>query len=301
MPTLTKIPTPPKGATEKSTTAGDDCCMDDRFSQPPNYVTTQTRLKKGKLALKSACDVDNSEIAQFSVASALRKHHRNDKDNNCSNASDIVAVVLSTAIRQAPNTMASHSKPSKSSSNSRIHLLVGDQTLPQGECARVYMSVDGMGGVLERSNSISSPLKENAQVIAGLGQLQPGDVVRWNRLEVRNDYDDEEEVTTAKKRKLSDNNTDEPPNLHRPLLRVKCDLSLSWTDPAAGPSLARLCRITPRQSSMQRQQQEDGYDLEWEHIIHPSMETPKETVLALARWYSANAGPHFSKVCVISV
>jgi hypothetical protein len=156
-----------------------------------------------------------------------------------------------------------------------------------------------MGGVLERSSSISSPLKENAQILTGLGQLQPGDVVRWNRLEVRNDFDDEEEVTTAKKRKLSDNKSDEAPNLHRPLLRVKCDLSLSWTDPATGPSLARLCRITPRQSSMQRQQQEDGYDLEWEHIIHPSMETPKETVLALARWYSANAGPHFSKVCVI--
>ena len=110
----------------------------------------------------------------------------------------------------------------------------------------------------------------------------------------------------GKKRKLTHNNSDDQDipavNRHRPLLSVICDLSLSWRDPAAGPSLARLCRIIPRSSpghGMQQQQlpSSDNYDLEWENIIPPSMDTSKEVVMELASWYCANAMPHFSKVC----
>mmetsp|Transcript_2860 Transcript_2860/g.5312 ORF Transcript_2860/g.5312 Transcript_2860/m.5312 type:complete len:658 (+) Transcript_2860:430-2403(+) len=284
-----------------------DDCNDDRFSQTPNsnnLAQTQTQ-KKGKVTQKYACHVNNSsnysnsEIAPFSIASAIRNHrtHNKEKDisSSSSSATDIVAVVLSSAIRQPPlPVMASHSKTSKNNGCApRIHLLLGDQSLPRGQCARV--------SIVTVSSSNISPGSENVQMTGRLGQLQPGDVVRWNRLEVWKDYKDES-MMPGKKRKLTHNSDDQDipaVNRHRPLLSVICDLSLSWRDPAAGPSLARLCRIVPRSSpghGMQQQQPtSDNYDLEWENIIPPSMDTSKEVVMELARWYCANAMPHFSK------
>jgi len=318
--------------------AADDCCNDDRFSQPPDKLLAESR-KKGGSHNKNASGMNNSSngsldnIAPFSIASAIR-NHRNLHNSHGSKVytsetrthkgtsitTDIVAVVLSTAIRQAPppNIMTTQSNAAKSG-GSRIHLLIGDRSLPRGQCARVSMSissntsaslasllgVDGLGG---RLGTDTSQLKGNAQTTGRLGQLQPGDVVRWNRLEVRNDYEDESVL--GKKRKLSNScNFDEENSLdnrHHPLLSVVCDLVMSWKDPAAGPSLTRLCRIMPNspsthgvQPTMQKQQQCDEYDLDWESIIPPSMETSKDIVMQLASWYCENARPHFSKSTAI--
>ncbi|KAL7531803.1 hypothetical protein ACHAXR_004245, partial [Thalassiosira sp. AJA248-18] len=299
------------------------------------------------------CDINNSSgLDPFSIASAvanLRNLHkeivRTGKDSSSSSgsgsaATDVVAVVLSTTILQAPppNIMPSSRKtPNQVSNNSRIHLLVGDQTLPRGQCARVSLTVssstvsssfasllgiNGMGGRSLESHTTNnmnhvdaSDTKKNAQLTGTrlLGQLQPGDVVRWNRLEVRNDYE-HDDSTSDKKRKLANYPDDEDSTsdntiVHHPLLSVACDLSSSWRDPVAGPLVARLCRIIPKfsysstasgmQSSTQQYQLNDGYDLEWASIIPPSMETSKETVMKLANWYCANARPHFSKSTAI--
>jgi hypothetical protein len=98
---------------------------------------------------------------------------------------------------------------------------------------------------------------------------------------------------------------------------------MSWRDPEAGPTVVRLCRIVPFESSSsafddaldcnanqqpsttaredrdgRRDWRRDGdrFDLAWEGIVPPSMETPRDVVVGLARWYCANARPHFSKV-----
>ena len=133
-----------------------------------------------------------------------------------------------------------------------------------------------------------------------LGHLQPGDIVRWNRLEVRKDYDYEEFTLGEKQRQVTRDNhagdvsaaagTADDDHHHHPLLGVICDLSSSWRDPAVGPSMARLCRIVPDdessrgRSGMRRKQHppSNEYDLEWEDAISPSMDVLKDIVRGLA-------------------
>ena len=316
----------------------EESSSNDRFSQASSRDLDLTRTVGGKAskdgrATKKSREDSAERIVPFSIASAISNHRSlcrsrgtkheirpnkkcNDKRGNGSNATDIVAVVLSTAIHQAP--MPSYSKtPKRSNFGSRVNLLIGDPSLPSGQCARVTMKVspsnisaslasllgiDGMGGINSINSSISSHAKKSSKNAVRLGQLQPGDVVRWNRLEVRNDYEEDKTSSSpglAKKQKLSRNDSNGSNSLssnkcHHPLLSVSCDLSLSWRDPAAGPSLARLCRIIPTTSSANAY----GYDLEWENIIPPNMGTSKELVMGLAGWYCDNARPHFSKVCI---
>ena len=152
-----------------------------------------------------------------------------------------------------------------------------------------------MGGRLRRRPVSSTPTKCNAQTSAGgLGEVQPGDVFRLNRLEVRHDYDNDSIL--GKKRKLTDGNNNDDETVHNPLLSVSCDLVISWRDPAPGPTMARLCRIIPKPSNNctydngkpdANHNQRDGYDLEWEMIIPPSLETSREVVAELASWYCA--------------
>jgi len=205
--------------------------------------------------------------------------------------------------------------PKKSNNNSRIHLYIGDQSLSSsGECARVSMSVssssissslasllgvDGMGGT-RLGNVNQKDEDKSTRQLAGMGQLQPGDVVRLNGFEVRNDYQNES-TAGRKKRKLSNTNTSDEDNLSG-LLSVACDLSLSWRDPTAGPPLIRLCRIIPKsdvgRSTKKIQEKGDNYVLEWENVMPPNIETPKEVVLKLASWYSTNARSHLATVSV---
>lgn len=324
----------------------DDDDDDDRFSQPhqPNNNSNVHKV------------VPLSKNAPYSIASAIRDHRyrqcqcssSNDGNNysamrttTTSWSNDIVAVILSATTRYAPNT----NTPTNSMMTNHyyknttcITLLLGDQSLPPGQCARVtvpasscsnlllstsnnylpssLVGVDGRTGGerLVRSEIRSStlpttPTKSNAQsTLAGrwLGELQPGDVVRLNRLEVRRDYDHEREATGDNK-----NNDDNYDASHHHLLRVACDFAMSWKDPSPGPTLARLCRIIPKSSSKvnnnnniqsampSNQNQCYDYDLEWERIIPPSMETSKATVMELASWYCSNdiARRYNSKVC----
>ncbi|KAL9186133.1 hypothetical protein ACHAXT_005371 [Thalassiosira profunda] len=281
MPTL-KVGTPQK---EKGTkrSAGDPATPNDRFSQPPNDVVNTGF--KGSAVPESA----------FSIATAIRAH----KERQCgddgvatgSRASDVVAVVLSAPTRQEPPPVAAAaSKTPKRSNSTRMHLLMGDPSLPPGQCARVYASVSssspaslasllGVDGTGAKPNDNADD--EGTSNIGRLGKLQPGDVVRWNRLDVRNHYSISPD---QKRQKLA--HDEDASNGQQSLLSVVCDFAPSWTDLAAGPSLARLCRIVPKQAG--------EYELRWESGIHQSMETPKEVVTELTAWYCANPGPRMA-------
>ena len=285
--------------------------------------------------------------------SATTFNNGNHNINSSSSASDIVAVVLSTPMKQTPPppNMNSHSKFSRPNyyGQQRIHLLIGDRHLQPGQCARVSMNTSsfesglvrhshnsvGMAssllGVVDNTNIIASPVKTSIQSSA-VG-LQPGDIVRWNRLEVREDYEHalnletsavdsvneagvglDQLVTPLKSncqaiengsrngrgpgREISETHTSK--NNKHSLLNVVCDLIPSWKDPAAGPPLSRLCRIIPSNNITTTQQtirttQKEEFVLEWEAIIPPSMETPKETIMELARWYCSIAQSHLLK------
>ncbi len=297
MPTLKKLS--PLKSESKLNAAFASQTNDDRFSQPPVEKSSVPKRAQPKTS------------PSYSIASAIERHRNSSKSllrgNNCEGgAIDIVAVVLSSPNRQESQhqMMASHSKllqrGSSNSGNSRIHLLIGDNSLSGGKCARVTLSispsgvsislatllgVDGMGG----DNALSSAdMMSPSKMRKGggpLGQLQPGDIIRLNKLEVRNDYQYDD--SPNKKRKLSEADTTAQSNS---LLNVMCDLSMSWRDPVAGPMISRLCRIIPKSSS------KDRFELDWE-----VMETSKEIVLGLAKWYCANGRTLFARASLLIV
>ncbi|KAL9186524.1 hypothetical protein ACHAXT_005762 [Thalassiosira profunda] len=279
MPTLKYDGTPQKEKGAKRS-AGDPATPSDRFSQPPADVSDAHMKGNG-------CKED-----AFSIAAAISAHKERQRGDDGiatgSRASDVVAVVLSAPTRQEPPPVAAAaSKTPKRSNSTRMHLLMGDPSLPPGQCARVFASVsssspaslasllgvDGMGG--KPNDNVDDG---DASSAGNLGPLQPGDVVRWNRLDVRNHYSISPD---QKRQKLA--HEEDASSGQQSLLSVICDFAPSWTDLAAGPSLARLCRITPKPAG--------EYELRWESGIHQSMETPKEVVTELAGWYCANAGP----------
>lgn len=184
--------------------------------------------------------------------------------------SDIVAVVLASPSRQeAPaSKFASNKSPN-------YNLLLADASLPIGKCARMVVSVT--------SNNLASLLlggtdANNIEGVIDLGVLQPGDVVRFNHVEVYKHHDDDSMG-------CSDNQpTDQTP----PLLNIICDLRTSWKIPHAGPSFARICRILPESDVANTGQ---AFRLQWERNIAMSFETSRDIVTELAILYSR----HYSK------
>jgi hypothetical protein len=283
---------------------------DDRFSQPQQSRNT------------FAQDANRMGISSYSISAAIWKFRNYHNDVNSTTrtgwcASDIVAVVLSATTRHesTPNKMmsATHYRHAKVLDAPCITILIGDNSL-LGKCARVtipasssnlhtnYLSgVHGMGGGLGGSG------KSHSKRTAGrLGELQPGDVVRLNRLEVRHDYDSNSSLRKKREFTEDDNNDDV---LYYPLLSVACDLAMSWRDPEPGPTLARLCRIIPKSSnnsmqigmaSLKNQTENDTYELVLEMIVPPSFETPKETMMELANWYCANIARHQVRTELVS-
>ncbi len=273
----------------------DDDDDDDRFSQPRNTSAQGANRCVG--------------IAPYSISSAIWKFRNFHNEGNSAMragwcASDIVAIVLSATTRFASTPNA------KVRDAPCITLLIGDNSLPSGKCARVTIpatssnlytnSLSGVGG-MGGSALNTTPGKSNSKHTADrLGELQPGDIVRLNRLEVRHDYDND--LSLRKKREFTeDDNADDV--LHNPLLSVACDLTMSWRDPEPGPTLARLCRIIPSPPHSKddncarvEQGQHDTFELVLE-FVPPRLETPKENMMELANWYCANlARRHNSKV-----
>ena len=323
----------------------------DRFSQTPSMLSSAAAVAAEESSTivtyySIANAIQNHKNSHKQKVGGTAASWRNSMES--SSATDIVAVVLSTAIHQAPpppsslissSTAKTPKRGTNYGNSTRIHLLIGDPSLPRiGQCARVTMNttssslsnqfsirlatllgVDGMGsGTASNTATFASPSKTSVQPTGiRLGQLQPGDIVRFNKLEVRSDYSDDS--PNKHKRKLSDDsdrgNATSDNNHHHSLLSVVCDLSASWRDPVAGPPLARLCRIIPKPSShgadkkqppsTSAMQQEhhpetmEDFELEWETFIPPSMETPDDIVMKLARWYCINARPHFAQSTAI--
>jgi len=281
--TTKRLPTPAKG---------NDNSDDYRFSQLPGADKPKS---PGKFTISAALQTNKSSIR-----------------SNSSGATDIVAVVLSPPNRQEAQPITSNTKTIRKGNinNTRINLLIGDQSLLNGQCARVSTSVSSSsdtslailmgvdGGGKQHVGNNDSKINhddEYASSRMGLGQLQPGDIVRFNRLEVRTDYQTESPTGgNDKKRKRVDNSIEKTTSDKdaQGLLNIICDLAPSWRELSAGPSVARLCRINRKNDELQST---TSYDLEWEHNLPSSMETEKELVDELASWYCTFAKSQFAK------
>ena len=276
---------------------GNDNSDDYRFSQLPDAAATSK--SPGKFTLSAALQKNKSSIR-----------------SNSSGATDIVAVVLSPPNRQEAQPITSNTKTIRKGNinNTRMNLLIGDQSLLNGQCARVsisissssdaslaiLMGVDGGGKQHSVGNKNSTINHDDEYVsIKRFGQLQPGDIVRFNRLEVRTDYQTESPNlgNNDKKRKRVDNSIDKTPSDKdsQGLLNIICDLAPSWRELSAGPPVARLCRINPKNDGLQ-----SSYDLESENNILSSMESEKEIVDELASWYCTFATSQFTKTHTMS-
>ena len=193
----------------------------------------------------------------IAIASASDNHHR---------AIDVVGVVLSTAIYHPPHTSSKFKL-----NNTRVRILIADHSLPDGQCARVNMTYD---------------VRDNSNV---LDNLQPGDVVRFNRMEVRNCMDVNECESTPTRQSLQTTANDDSTNCeltsnsHDSLLKVVCDLYPSWKTPAFEQTYTRLCRINPFKSNNERSSEE--LNIDWEHDISSCMVTSRCLILELANWY----------------
>ena len=312
MPSLQRIKDSPCKNVDKMRN-NNDADYDDRFSQLPDNKST-----------------DKKTDDKFSITSARKSTNGS---SNGSSAMDIVAVVLNGPTQQEKQQPPNSSKTPNKNNSQRISILIGDYSLPQ--CARVSINVssscdtslvsllglDGMGRRTYTANdNDNNQHQDDAENIQHhkvgarrLGQLQQGDIIRLNHFEVKKDYQNESTscmFEQTKKRKLSNNhdysgdNDEYNKSSSDTLLSVACDLSTSFRDPAIGPSLVRLCRINPNTSfgsdDMKKEETCKPYDLEWESIIPPNMETSNEVVMKLASWYCTNMQPHLAKVRNIS-
>jgi hypothetical protein len=366
MPTLKRVlaASPPS---RKSPPAGDirrndddddddDDGGDDRFSQPPpdDGGGTTRNIAAAPPLLSIARAIENRRGERAGSLFPRNVDDEDLRDDGGDATSDVVAVILSATTGSGGGGGGDYDV-----SSPRIRFLVGDGSLPGGRCARVVVAAASSGAA------------------SALSGLRPGDVVRWNRLEVRRVYDDCDDggaaaatttTTTATTTTTSSGpgrrngagagardggsscrrgdgaSNDDDDNYrqrHRPSLTVACDMSTSWRDPEAGPAFARLCRIvvpaaaaaaaagsfardrtaTDRMPTMttttttttteeerfgrrdrrRDDDDDDCFDLVWEGVVPPSMETPRNVVVGLARWYRANARPHYLKVRGIEI
>lgn len=222
--------------------------------------------------------------SNLTINSAIAREH---------SVTDIVAIVLAAASRQdVPSPkFASQSKSPK------CNILVGDASLPSGKCARMVVSitsrslssllgVDGKEGL-----GMFTPMKNNTVDdidFIDLGMLQPGDVVRFNNVEVHKHYENEPMPLSYPKKRKQESCFNEI-GQSTPLLNdVICDFRTSWKVPCAGPPLGRLCRIIIPKSATTESPE---FHLQWERNVSVSFETSKDVVTELARFYCKDARP----------
>ena len=201
--------------------------------------------------------------------------------------SDIVAVVLAISRRQEVP-----SPKFASQSKIQYNILIGDQTLNPGKCARIVvpitsknlaylLGVDGKEMFTPAKNDIN-----DCSEYCDLGRLRPGDVVRFNNLDVYKKYEIEGSPSPMdrKRKQKSISNEDDS---HNTLLKISCEMRTSFKSLTAGPSMARLCRIIHHQTIGNS----SDFQLQWERSVPISHETSKDVVLKLAQYYSGSVRP----------
>mmetsp|Transcript_12320 Transcript_12320/g.18908 ORF Transcript_12320/g.18908 Transcript_12320/m.18908 type:complete len:603 (+) Transcript_12320:101-1909(+) len=259
------------------------------------------KCKRNKrYASSSDHDYDSSSEDRFSqatdnpkrsTASTLTINSAIAQENS---VSDIVVVVLAAASRQeAPTTKKIASKTLK------YNILIGDSTLPHGKCARMAVSItsrslNSLLGVDGKEGTVMmTPMKnvtnDGSEHAFDLGMLQPGDIVRFNNVEIHKRYENEyTSISSPGKRKqefMSNNNEN---NQTTQLLKsIVCDLRTSYKVPCAGPPVARICRIIPESATLESSE----HHLQWEQNIPRSFETSRDVVEDLARYYCRCARP----------
>jgi hypothetical protein len=284
MPTLKRVPDAKSADDEGNPENGraNREHNDDRFAQPTNCV----KCVHESLSISSA--INSHRTKEAKPTSSILSNH-----NNNESSSDILAVVLSTSIQN--HHQVNVSSKTKTNRKTRVCILISDASLPSGQCARVntYISQGNLSSSLASLLGLTGASSGNE-----LGALQPGDVIRLNRMEVRNCVTMETDSSPLTKRQKLEVDTavdcvdkielSPCANLESgsSLLKVTCDLYPSWKDLTVGPHLARLCRINPKRLVEEPNNASDQkFSLDWESDIPPCMETPKELVTELGKWY----------------
>lgn len=205
---------------------------------------------------------------------------------------DIVVVVLAAASRQEASMTKSASKPLK------YNILIGDSTIPSGKCARMAVSITSqslaslLGTNGKEGIGMMTPMKidtnDGSEHAFDLGMLQPGDIVRFNNVEIHKNYEKESTtISSPGKRKQESMLNGESDQTTQLLKSIMCDLRTSYKVPCAGPPLARICRIIPEAATLESPE----YHLQWERHIGRGFETSKDVVADLARYYCKCARP----------
>eukprot|EP00804_Cyclotella_cryptica_P023788 CCRYP_011173-RA/>CCRYP_011173-RA protein AED:0.02 eAED:0.02 QI:702/1/1/1/0/0.5/2/86/565 len=203
---------------------------------------------------------------------------------------------------------------SSSGNTSRIRILIGDYSLPGGQCARVNFNVSPNNishcmATLFGLHGTVGVVGENSN--SALGALQPGDVVRFNRLEVRNCNDvlletsqrnmTSPSLSNKRQRVQVECNTDDAndkckeltalkmPEHEHSLHKVVCDMYPSWKEPCAEPTVVRLCRIginPQRNEGESKKASKTPFSLEWESNVTHGLEALRDVAVELANRYS---------------
>jgi hypothetical protein len=239
------------------------CDDEDRFSQAPSDNPRR------------------STVSNLTIHTAIAQEEHA--------ATDILVVVLATPTRQDAPALKFASQ-----SNTNYNILIGDASLPHGKCARMSLPVtsrsiasllgvdgkEGMGMITSMKNNDSNDSTEHA---FNLGMLKPGDVVRFNNVEMHKHYESSDSTTNSSsgKRKHDSISIDENDQTTPLLKSIICDLRTSYKVPSGLP-LARICRIIPKSTSLE---EASPYHLQWERNVPLGLETSKDVVVDLARYY----------------
>ena len=175
--------------------------------------------------------------------------------------SDVVGVILSTTVRH--QNVSSNMSSTK---NTRLRILITDDSIPNGQCARVN-------------------IPSSCTTISELN-LQAGDIVRFNGMEARKGDIELETLISSPLTKKQRNDTckrtndDEADVIHQNLLfNVVCELYPSWKEPISEPRIAILCRIGSQMPSYNPQ-----LSFNWTNVAK-RMNTPDDLIENLSKWF----------------
>lgn len=206
------------------------------FQSPAN----KTKGKRSEASVSSPLASPWRCTETCSIVEAILQQRRRRQDYMGDSFSqppiDIVAVVLDVSVNLALQT---------------AELFVTDPSLPNAShCARIKL----------KGHAVVSPILER--------NIARADIVRMNRLEVRNDN----YVEPSKAAASGSGNASQQ-------LKIVCDLCHSWKQPEAGVLWKRLCCIR------------DGQIVATQEPLPDNMATPPSKIQALAKWFSQQQKP----------